>query len=254
MKTKYDSWARWWDFTLALTGREIKGRYKHAFLGFLWMVANPLLQMLVIGLVLQFFPDIRTENYFLYLFTGLLPWNFFSVSFSKAVSLFVDERHLVKKARFPRESLILSLTLSNLFHFAIGLVLIFPFAFMNIQPLLLLVAVLWLAVFTTGISLLFSSLNVKYRDISFFVRAVIPLWFYATPLIYSLRMVPEKVQALLFLNPLTAIMHLFRASFGIHEGSVAPSAFAQSLVLTAIVICIGVLVFKKEERYFDDWM
>ena len=55
-------WQNWLDFTLALTSREIKGRYKHAALGFLWIVANPLLQMLVIGLVFQFIPGFRTEN------------------------------------------------------------------------------------------------------------------------------------------------------------------------------------------------
>lgn len=247
-------WKTWFDFTLALTARELKGRYKHVALGFLWLVANPLLQMLVIGFVLQFFPGIRTENYFLYLFLGLLPWNFFSVSFSKAVSLFVDERHLIKKAVFPRESLILSLLLSNLFHLMVGFILVFPFSLSMINFFTLITAIVWIFVFTTGISLFFASLNVKFRDMSFFVRAIIPIWFYATPIIYSIQAIPEKIQLFLFLNPLTAIIYLFRTSFGIQDHLIAANSFWLSIISTILIALLGILVFKKEEKYFDDWM
>ncbi|OGJ37526.1 MAG: hypothetical protein A2383_00690 [Candidatus Pacebacteria bacterium RIFOXYB1_FULL_39_46] len=247
-------WKRWLDFTLALTTRELKGRYKHVVLGFLWLIINPLLQMLVIGFVLQFFPGIRTENYFLYLFLGLLPWNFFSISFSKAVSLFVDERHLIKKAVFPRESLILSLVLSNLFHLIVGFILVFPFSLTMINFFTLILAIFWIFIFTIGISLFFASLNVKFRDMSFLVRAIIPIWFYATPIIYSIQLIPEKIKLILFLNPLTAIIQLFRVSFGIQDYLLSPDALWLPIFSTIIITILGILVFKKEQKYFDDWM
>ena len=90
---------QWLDFLLAMAEKEIKARYKHAVLGFLWIVLNPLLQMLVIGFIFQFFVPVKVENYFLFLFSGLLPWNFFSMSLSKATPSIVYERSLIQKAK-----------------------------------------------------------------------------------------------------------------------------------------------------------
>lgn len=247
-------WKTWFDFTLALTSRELKGRYKHVALGFLWIVINPLMQMLVIGLVFQFFPIFKTENYFLFLFLGLLPWNFFTSSFSTGVPLFVNERHLIKKAVFPRESLIISLILSNLFHFLIGLLLVLPFAKAMISFGLLIGAILWLFSFVIGITLLFASLDVRFRDVDFFAKAILPLWFYATPIIYTLSILPQWLQRLLALNPLTPIIQMFRTAFGIQAEPILPQLFFWPLFLTVLVIILSIFVFKKEEKYFDDWM
>jgi len=169
---------QWLDFLLAMAEKEIKARYKHAVLGFLWIVLNPLLQMLVIGFIFQFFVPVKVENYFLFLFSGLLPWNFFSMSLSKATPSIVYERSLIQKAKFPREAIPLSIVLSNMFHFLISLVLLmlvlvgdkllldsygvlelgsYILRFLGVIPLLL-----WLLVFTASFSLLSSALNVKY--------------------------------------------------------------------------------------------
>ena len=77
-KTRY-----WLDFLWVMTQKEIKARYKHATLGFLWIVINPLSQMAVMGFVFQFFVPVHVDNYFLFLFAGLLPWNFFAQSLTK---------------------------------------------------------------------------------------------------------------------------------------------------------------------------
>src|SRR5262245_48806610 len=97
------------DFLWAMTEKEIKARYKKAVFGFLWVVLNPLFQMVVMGLVLSYF--ITIPNYFLFLFTGLLPWNFFSLSLAKATPAFVNERNLLLKAKFPREAIPFSIIL-----------------------------------------------------------------------------------------------------------------------------------------------
>ena len=109
------------DFLFAMTEKEIKARYRHAMLGFLWLIINPLFQMAVIGFIFQFFVPVHVDNYFLFLFTGLLPWNFFSASISKTTTAIINERSLIKKSNFPREVIILSIVLSNLFHFLISL-------------------------------------------------------------------------------------------------------------------------------------
>src|SRR3989304_8777518 len=99
-----------------MTEKELKARYKNTFFGFLWIVVNPLLQMLVIGFIFRLFIKEPIENYYLYLFAGLLVWNFFSISLTKATPSIVSERSLIKKANFPRSVIPLSIILSNLIH------------------------------------------------------------------------------------------------------------------------------------------
>src|SRR3989344_8880626 len=91
----------YFDFLWAMTEKEIKVRYKRAVFGFLWVVVNPLLQMIIIGFVFRFFIKEPIKNYFLFLLVGLLVWNFFNLSLSKATSSIVYERTLIKKAKFP---------------------------------------------------------------------------------------------------------------------------------------------------------
>ncbi len=259
----------WLEFLLAMTEKEIKARYKHAVLGFLWVVLNPLLQMAVIGFVFQFFVPVNVDNYFLFLFAGLLPWNFFTLSISKATPSIIYERSLIQKAKFPREAIVLSIVLSNLFHFLISLILLillligdkiffdhysFTQLFWYINKMLLVVpAILWLTVLTSCLSLFFSALNVRFRDVNFMVQALLPLWFYATPIIYSLNLLPSIFQFLVYLNPVTAIIELFQFAF-INQTPVAVEKWGLSLIITLIISIVGVLVFKKEAPYFDDWV
>ena len=104
------------DLLVAMTEKEIKARYKGAIFGFLWLLLNPVMQMLVIGVVFRYVTKTPIENYFVFLFAGLLPWNFFSYSTVKNTPMIVNERYLIKKAYFPREILIYALILANLFH------------------------------------------------------------------------------------------------------------------------------------------
>ena len=245
----------WIDFTLTLTEREIKSRYKHAVFGFLWMVLNPLLQMFIIGMVFQFFIRFEIENYFEFLFSGLLIWNFFSLSFSKSTPIFVNERHLIKKAFFPKESLVISVVLSNLFHLLIGF-LLFILITMNFSLNLFWIfpGLFLLSFFTIGVSLLFSSLNVKYRDINFIVQAMLSLWFYATPIVYSLDMIPESFRFLIYLNPLSFIVEIMRFALSNYPMTDVFVKLGLNLLVSLIVFILGFIVFRNESKNFDDWM
>lgn len=260
---------QWLDFLVAMTEKEIKARYKHAVLGFLWVILNPILQMAVIGFVFQFFVPVNVDNYFLFLFAGLLPWNFFSFSVTKTTPSVVYERSLIQKAKFPRESIILSIVLSNLFHFAISLgllilLLVFDKLFIEsyslfqlltyilrlslVMPLMAVVLLL-----TSGVSLLTSAFNVKYRDVFFIIQAVMPLWFYATPIIYGLNLLPEKLRLFFYLNPMTGIIEAFQYVLLNQHLGVA-GGWIISLVIGAVITLAGVLVFRHESPLFDDWV
>src|SRR3989337_4369260 len=101
------------DLLWGMTEKELRARYKHTVFGFFWLVANPLLQMLVIGFVFTFFMKEPITNYYYYLFIGLLVWNFFSLSLTKATPSIVWERSLIKKAKFQHSIIPLSIILSN---------------------------------------------------------------------------------------------------------------------------------------------
>lgn len=259
----------WLDFLYAMTSKEIKARYKHAVFGFLWIFLNPLLQMAVMGFVFQFFIPVRVDNYFLFLFSGLLPWNLFSQSITKTTPAYFYERNLIKKAKFPRETVVLSIILSNVFHFLVALILltlallfdkvvIEDYGFLHLlsylsRMLLLIPATFLLLIFTTGLSLFTSSLNVRFRDVNFIIQLLTMLWFYATPIVYSLKLLPEQLWPVFYLNPMTFIVELFHyALMGL--AFTLPEFTWVSLIMIIVIFYLGIQVFRKENRNFDDWL
>lgn len=252
----------YFDLLLAMTEREIKARYKNAVLGFLWIFLNPLFQMLIIGFIFQNFIKMPISNYFLFLFPGLLAWNFFSYSLIKATPSIVWERSLVQKAKFPHEVIPLSIVLSNFFHFLVSLFLLIIFlAFTHqlssfsspLKVFFLPSSLLWLLSFTSGLSLLTSALNVKYRDINFFVQALVILWFYATPVIYLLEILPKDYLFLFQFNPLTYSFEMLRHSL-ITTPLPPANILSANIILSLLIILFGFLIFRKESKKFSDWL
>ncbi len=242
----------------SMTDKELRARYKYTIFGFLWLVANPLLQMLVIGFVFTFFIKEPIEHYYYYLFTGLLIWNFFSLSLTKCAPSIVNERSLIKKAVFPHMVIPLSIILSNFINFFVALVLLLiPIAFlgkMSFNKLPYIVsAIVLLCIFTAGISILTSALDVKYRDVNFFIQALLIPWFYATPIVYSLSQIPRGMLWIWRLNPLTSILQLAQYAL---LGAPAPGLgmLASNIVVIIVITVLGFFLFRKESKTFDDWL
>lgn len=246
------------ELLIGMTQKELRARYKYTVLGFLWIVANPILQMLVIGFVFRFFMKEPVENYYYYLFIGLLVWNFFSLSLSKATPSIVWERNLIKKAKFPRSVIPLSIILSNFIHLVIAMaILIVPMLFLGTlsfaRTIYVIAAFILLLVFTVGISLLTSALNVRFRDINFFVQATLIVWFYITPIIYPLSMIPYHYYWLWRFNPMTSILQLMQHGF-LNKPLPGPAMFFVNMTLILIVFVWGVVIFDRESKNFDDWV
>jgi ABC-type polysaccharide/polyol phosphate export permease len=246
------------DFVFAMTEKEIKARYKNTVFGFLWVIVNPLLQMFVIGFVFRFFIKEPIANYYLYLLVGLLVWNFFSLSLNKVTPSIVNERSLIKKAFFPREAIPLSIIFSNFVHLMVAfMILLVPAIYLGILSInnfpRLILGIVLLLVFTIGFGLLVSSLNVKYRDINFFVQAILIIWFYATPIIYSINVIPRNLIWIWRLNPLTVIVQLFQNAL-INSPPPGPAMLASNLVIIVVIAYLGISIFIKESKNFDDWL
>ena len=257
---------QWFNLLFAMSEKELKARYKNAALGFLWMILNPLLQMLIIGMVFQFFIPLPNQNYFLFLFAGLLPWNFFSLTLAKTTPLYVNERSLIRKAKFPREILAIAVGLANAFHLIISIALfliligvislLFPstnLVFSLEQLPVLILAISWLFILTTGLSLFLGALNVRYRDVNFGMQLLLQLWFYASPVLYNRDLIPPRFYNLLSLNPLFSIIEVFRWSL-LGNGSVDVISVMVSLSLTVGIAIGGWMFFKRESQFFDDWI
>lgn len=246
------------DLLVSMTEKEFRVRYKYTLLGFLWLILLPVLQMLVIGFIFTFFIKQPVAHYNYHLFIGLLVWNFFSLSLNKATPAIVYERSLIKKAKFPHEVIPLSIVLSNFINFLLALILyfiaiLFLGTFSPVNVFYLLIGLTQLFSFTVGLSLLTSALNVRFRDVSFFVQAILIVWFYATPIIYSLTMVPVKIFWLWRLNPLTSTLQFLQHAF-LGEPLPGPVMIGGNLLVIILITLLGVYVFQRESKNFDDWL
>ena len=246
----------YFDFLWVMTQKEFKASYKRTVFGFFWVLLYPVLQMIIIGTIFSFF--VKIPNYLLFIFTSLLAWNFFSLSLSKATPSIVIERSILQKARFPIEAIPISIILSNFTNLLVSsalllILLVFFDKLLFPQILLLFPAFVWLLIFTVGASLFTASLNVRYRDINFLVQTLLILWFYTTPVLYNLSLIPQSLHRLFSLNPLTSIFELIHFAV-LGQGTINTNILCINIVLGLIIVFIGVLVYRKQNKYFVDWL
>ena len=204
------------ELLINLAIQDLKVRYKNALIGFGWTLLSPLAMMVIFVLVFRLVFRIRIENYPVFLLSGLFPWTFFTSSVSEATTSIVSRANLIKKTYFPREVIPISITLAKLVNFLLSLIVLF--AFILIYKIPLTATTLWLPVIiliqlilATGVSLIVSSLHVCYRDIRYLMEILLMLWFYVTPVVYSLDMVREPlIKRHLFhlynLNPMVGVI------------------------------------------------
>lgn len=254
-RTKGASHYLW--FLWILTNRELKRKYKSTILGFLWILLNPLLQMLILTVVFSLFFKIKVKDYPIFALSGLLPWTFFAEGLTSATESLITNRDLIKKVPFPRELLPISSVLAHLITSSLAILLLAVFVSIRFEidfrfaffiPIMLLETAL-----ITGISLLLSSLDIYFRDVSFILQAILKVWFYATPIIYPLSMVPKQYLSLYSLNPMVGITTAFQSIF-LKTEFTAFAALKTGLLEAFLVLLLGTMVFRNRAKYFADWI
>jgi len=201
-----------------MTERELKARYRGSLLGFLWTFMNPLLLMAVYALVFSVYLRMQVENYVVFLFAGLLPWLWFSSSLSQGVTSIISGGSLVTKVMFPPQVLPAVSVLSNLVNFllTVPLMLIFNAIYhvpLGLPLLSLPIVVLVQLLFTHGLVLFVSSLDVHFRDLQYLVSNVLTFWFFFTPIIYPVSFIPEKYRFLFMINPSALLSQAYQNIF-----------------------------------------
>ncbi|MGH7176271.1 MAG: ABC transporter permease [Tepidisphaeraceae bacterium] len=246
------------DLLIVLASRDLKLRYKQTFLGVAWVIFQPLLAAGIFSLVFGVMAKFPSEGvpYFVFAFAGQLGWSVFSSTFSKASGAMVGNAQLVSKVYFPRILLPASTMLSTLVDLAVGLVVLGILMVINgiaLTPALALLPlwILLLLLLALGLGLMAAALVVSYRDVQYVLPVLVPLLMYASPVAYSLSVVPAQWRWIWTINPLSALLEGFRWSV-LGRGSISPLSVIASAMACVAVLILGAGVFKRMERRFAD--
>jgi len=205
-----------------LVVRELKVRYKRSVLGMLWTMLNPLLLMAVYAVVFATIMRSPQKNFAIFLLSGLLPWLFFSTAVLQGLTSILTNQELIRKVRLPQAVFPLSVVGSNLVNFTLSLVpLLFLMALLGqpFTPALLFIPVgmLVLAIFTSGVTLLFSTFTVFFRDVRHLTEVLLQMLLYLSPVLYDLQILGQRSEwwfrafrLFLRLNPLSYLLPLLR--------------------------------------------
>lgn len=245
----------------AMAVREIQSRYAGTLAGFVWSVVNPLMIILVywfvfsVGFKVQ---PVGNVPFIVVFMSGMIPWTMFAETLMANTNAIIANAHLVKKTVFPTEILpIVNLAASFISHGIMLIILIallllnnIPFSLYNLQILYYLVA---LSVFTIGLGWIFSAVNVFYRDTGQILGVITNMWFWLTPVVWLMDIIPGKYQYIIKLNPMYYIVDGYKTSFIYH----AP--FWQNYELglyfwsvSLFIFVIGGLTFRKLKPEFAD--
>lgn len=244
------------DLTLQLARKEFLGLYQQTLLGPFWALLQPLLTVITYVIVFNRVIGISTGSVppFLFNLIGITLWNLFSEMFLQTSKTFSLNIEIFSKVYFPRIIVAISTLWLQLILFSIQLLLLFAtylyFSIIgdlhfDISRTFLIFPII---VITTGIGfgggLIFSVLTAKYRDLAALIQVVIRLLMFVCPIFYTLSMVPENMQWLVIINPLSSLFEYFRFAF-LGTGTLNTFLLMYSAVFMVIIVCFGIMLFNK---------
>jgi lipopolysaccharide transport system permease protein len=243
---------------IAWTGRNIRGRYQQSFLGWLWALAQPAAQVAIFTVVFtQFVPvDTGSIAYPVFSFVAVVPWTLLAAALPDMSNSLIENMSLVTKIYFPREVLPVAAMLARLLDFCVAtglLVVLMVIYQVPVFPLGLLIFPFILAtqlLLILGIGLAAAALNVFFRDVRSLMVLGLQLWFYASPIIYPVSMVPERLHFFYYLNPMAGIISAYRDV--LLERRVPGNYMISAFVVSLLIFLAGYWLFKQLEHRFAD--
>ncbi|MGO9614133.1 MAG: ABC transporter permease [Dissulfurispiraceae bacterium] len=198
-----------------LVARDIKKRYKRSALGFLWVMLDPLLTLVIYYVV---FAGIfgKSGNYKLYIISGVIMWQLLAQGTRLAGSSFTSNRQLINKIYLPKSIFPIATAISSLMHFGFSLVpllgiLIFSGINLNYHMVMIPLVIFLAFTFSLGIALLLATLTVFFRDVKFIYDAILRGWMFLSAIFYPISILPEKFQVFMLFNPMYNYISIFRA-------------------------------------------
>jgi lipopolysaccharide transport system permease protein len=208
------SWLHGAELVIHLVGREFHIRYRRAYLGWLWALAQPLARLLVLTIVFTRILPLGIPNYAVFLFTGLIAWTWFAAGVSSATTSAIDRRDLLLRPNVPRAAVPVVSVLTDGLDYAAALPVLAAFLIIEggipvtalALPLLLAIQLL----LTIGLGYALCAANVYLRDVRIVVEVALLLGFYLTPVFYDAESVPAGYRFLLQLNPMARLLNAYR--------------------------------------------
>lgn len=246
------------DLLFAWTGRNIRGRYQQSALGWLWAIVQPVGTVAIFSIIFTQFVPVNTDEvpYVLFSYVAMVPWTFMGASLSDMIPSIVFNMDLVKKIYFPREILPLAAMLARMMDFGVASILLvillfvfqatfFPLGLLYIPVILAIQVILIL-----GIGLAGAAMNVFFRDVQSLLVLGLQIWFYASPVIYPITLVPERFRALYYLNPMAGIITAYRDV--LIYGQLPGPYLIEAALVSSVLFIFGYWFFKKVEFRFAD--
>jgi lipopolysaccharide transport system permease protein len=245
-----------------LIRRDIKLHFQQTVIGFLWVVLQPLIQMLIFYVILGVLVKVPTGAipYHIFFLSAFIVWQFFSQVVNNSAFSLVGNIGLIVKSYFPRLALPLTTVANALIDLGVSFLVLLVFLLINgnfpitarylLLPFLLILTVF----FSSGVGLLFGALMVVFRDTKNLLSYILLIWMYLTPIMYPIALVPEKYRILLYLNPLTGLVDAYRWVF-LGQGDLPRVGYLLISFFVALMIWFcGAIAFKTMENKIADVM
>ncbi|MBD2039820.1 ABC transporter permease [Microcoleus sp. FACHB-672] len=240
--------------------RQVSVRYKQTAIGIGWVLLQPLVAMGIFTVVFGNFAKIPSDGipYPIFSYSALILWGLFSDGLTRAGSSLIAEERLISKVYFPRLIIPLAAVGSAWVDFAVSLFLLLPLTYIyHLRPtwslLLLPVAMVVTMILGAGVGMLLAALNVKYRDFQYAVPFVMQIWLYASPIVYSVNLVPASIRPFYYLNPMAGLIELCRFAVT-GQGNFSLIGLSLSVAGAIAFFIIGSTVFRWVERSFADFI
>lgn len=239
-----------------LVRKDLRTRYKGSFLGFFWTFLNPLLQLIVYGLLFSIVMRINMDQYYLYLFIGLIPWVFCSTSTIEASKCIMTNHDLIKKIYFPRAVLPIALVTSGFMNMIFSMVVVLLSllvmgrglsVYVVLLPLVMLIEYLFLLT----VALFVSSITVYLRDLEHILNIIVMGWFYFTPVVYPMSYVPEKYLKFFIFNPMYPIIDAYQKILYWKEMPNMVNLGCLTIGVVILLVC-GFYTFQKLQKGFAE--
>lgn len=251
------------DLLMLFVRRDFVAKYKQTILGPIWFFIQPIFQTAVLAIVFGGMAGLSTDGVppVLFYLAGITAWNYFSNCLRATSNTFTANASLFGKVYFPRAVTPLSIVISNLIQFVIGLflfLLLYIFfavtgseLHLNSTLFLLPLLIVLMGFMGLGLGMLVSAMTTRYRDLQYLVEFGVQLLMYATPVIIPLSAVPARYQPIMLANPMTGVIETFKYSF-FGTGTFSWMLLGYSTGFTLIVFIVGLAVFNKTEKNFMD--
>lgn len=255
-------WSDVWDqreLAFILSWRDISVKYKQSIIGYGWSIFRPLTTLIIFVLIFRNVLNKSTPDipYSILVLCGIIPWSFFSNALASSSEVLVANSSMISKVYFPRIFLPISAIFISFPDFLISLALLVGLMiYHSVTPglslLLLPCTFLFLTLLISGIAFLLSALNVKYRDFRHLTTFLLQIGIYASPVAYTVDIIPEGWRWLYSLNPLVGYLEAVRWSVIPNYHPLSLNWYFYSIVFTFTILYIGVRYYRSTEKGFAD--